>query len=67
MSAPMMQNTRVCAIGVKYLPSMPVSVRIGKNTMSIISTAKAALFITLLAPSFTIISFVFPLDDLSTP
>ena len=49
----MIQNTSVFAIGVKYLPSIPVSVRIGKNTISIISTAKVALLTTLPAPFST--------------
>ena len=57
----MIQNTSVLAIGVKYLPSMPVSVRIGKNTMRMMRTAKAELFTTCDAPistSFSISSLV---------
>ena len=49
----MMQNTSVLAIGVKYLPSMPVSVNIGKNTIRIIITAKVELFTTFTAPAST--------------
>ena len=48
-----MQKTRVFAIGVKYLPSMPERVSIGKKTISIMSTAKVALLATLPAPAIT--------------
>ena len=49
----MIQNTSVFAIGVKYLPSMPPRVRIGKKTIRMISTAKVALRTTLPAPRST--------------
>ena len=48
-----MQNTKVLAIGVKYFPSMPPNVKIGKKTIKIISTAKVAERTTLLAPAST--------------
>lgn len=47
----MMQNTSVLAIGVKYFPSMPVSVRIGKKTIRMMITAKVAERTTLPAPA----------------
>ena len=52
-NAPMMQKTRVCAIGVKYLPSMPLSVSMGKKTMRMMSTANVELCTTFAAPSVT--------------
>ena len=49
----MIQNTSVLAMGVKYLPSIPVSVRMGKNTISMIITANVAERTTLPAPAMT--------------
>lgn len=37
-----MQNTSVLAMGVKYFPSIPFNVRMGKKTIRIINTAKVA-------------------------
>lgn len=55
----MIQNTSVLAIGVKYLPSMPVSVRIGKKTIRMITTAKVAERTTLPAPEIICSSICF--------
>ena len=41
-------------------PSIPVSVRIGKNTIRMMSTAKVELFITFEAPSSTSCSISAP-------
>ena len=49
----MMQKTRVLAIGVKYFPSMPLSVSSGKKTIRMISTANAELRTTFPAPAST--------------
>ena len=49
----MIQKTNVLAIGVKYLPSMPLNVKIGKKTIKMISTAKVAERTTLPAPAST--------------
>ena len=47
-----MQNTSVFAIGVKYFPSIPFNVRMGKKTIRIINTAKVAERATPEAPFF---------------
>ena len=49
----MIQNTSVWAMGVKYFPSMPVRVRIGKKTIRMIRTANVALRTTFEAPLAT--------------
>ena len=54
-----MQNTRVLAIGVKYFPSIPVKVNIGKNTIRMMNTANVADRTTLEAPFSTSASISF--------
>ena len=51
-----MQNTSVLAMGVKYFPSIPFNVRMGKKTIRIINTAKVAERVTPEAPFSTSLS-----------
>ena len=51
-----MQNTSVLAMGVKYFPSIPFNVRMGKKTIRIINTAKVAERATPEAPFSTSLS-----------
>ena len=51
-----MQNTSVFAMGVKYFPSIPFNVRMGKKTIRIINTAKVAERVTPEAPFSTSLS-----------
>ena len=48
-----MQNTSVFAIGVKYFPSIPFRVRMGKNTIRMMKTANVAERTTPEAPFST--------------
>ena len=55
-----MQNTNVFAIGVKYFPSIPLSVSIGKNTIRMMNTANVAERTTPEAPFSTSSSISVP-------